>query len=72
MTDKARIPQYVFHITELQTMNTVEEGVIARKKEQEDTDVAIDLEKGRGKEGLDSCATGNFPVPDTGFLKSVR
>lgn len=64
--------QHEFHTTRLQTMNTVKEGVIVHKKGQEDTDGATDLEKGKDTEGLDSCATGNVPVPGTGVLKSAH
>jgi hypothetical protein len=39
-------------------MNTVEEGTIAHEKQQRDSNGGIDVEKGRGEEELDSCATG--------------
>ena len=53
-------------------MNTIEEGAMVCKKQQQDTDGAIDLERGRDKEGLDSCTTGNLPAPDTGGSRGAR
>lgn len=41
-------------------MNTVEEGAIAHERQQRDSNGDIDVEKGRGKEELDSCGTGTF------------